>query len=281
MRINRTFVALTSAVAFIAVASASAMAAPPPPPPPSSTTALNQTVGQVAVVSGTSSSGNNAYAQGNAFQHATGNIGANIAAGTGNEQANSAFIDGPKEPTWDYTGGVTQSLTANYGTDASGSNSASVSGNAFQHASGNIGANVASGSQNQASNALAVLDTAGTVTSTTTQNTPGGLSIYDASGGNNAYTQGNAFQHASGNIGLNVAAGSLNQQSNSAVVMDSNLSTVSSTINQSSTVDVLNAGGGNSASSTGNAFQHASGNIGANVASGVGNQQANVLVVQP
>lgn len=274
MRINKKIMAISSSVAFIAAMSAPAFAAPVP---------VNQTVGQINILSGNGGGGDNtATVQNYAFEHATGNIGANIASGDGNQQANSAYIDGPSSPSYTYTGKFSQG-TLGAASVFSGDNTASVKDNAFTSASGNIGLNVASGAQNMQSNALAVLENVANVSDTTSQAQAFTISL--ASGGNGADVKGNAFQYASGNIGLNVASGSLNQQGNSAVVTtsssDTDLNSITANIGQLSAVTVNILSGGNSAAFSDNAFQHATGNIGANVASGIGNQQANALVVEP
>lgn len=99
---------------------------------------------------------------------------------------------------------------------------------------------------------------------------------------NNAVGDGNALQGASGNIGLNITAGSNNQQANeaalSAVDADfvfasaQNFALQSAAYNPTTNLGVLN-----NAFLTGNALQNASGNIGANVAAGSSNQQRNEL----
>ncbi len=279
MRINRKLIAASASFAFIAALCGPAFAAPPPPTP------VNQTVGQINILSGNGGGGaNTAAAVNNAFEHASGNIGANIAAGDSNQQANSAYIDGPSSPAYKYTGTFLQG-TLGAASVFSGKNKATVQDNAFRYASGNVGANIASGAQNMQNNALAVLENVTNVKDTVGQGQAFTISL--ASGGNNAEAMNDAFQHATGNIGMNLASGSLNQQSNSAVVMslspaaDGDLGSVSSTIGQISAVTVNILSGGNNADVRDNAFQHASGNIGANVASGIGNQQANVLVVEP
>ncbi len=269
-------VAISSALAFVVTMSAAAIAAPTP---------VDQTVGQLNILSGNGGGGlEYADAQDNAFQYASGNIGANIAAGNSNQQANSSFIDGPSAPTYSYHGNFTQA-TLGAASVFSGLNYAAAKDNAFQHASGNVGANIAGGDQNMQNNALAVLENAADVHSNTTQ--ANAFTVSFASGLNTGYIEDNAFQYASGNIGANVASGSMNQQSNSAVVeklsstQDSDLNTVDTTIGQISAVSLNILSGGNEAEVRDNAFQHASGNIGANLASGIGNQQANVLVVEP
>ncbi len=276
MRINRTIIAASASFAFIAALCGPAFATTAP---------VNQTVGQINILSGNGGGGDNtAAAVNNAFEYASGNIGANIAAGDSNQQANSAYIDGPTSPAYSYTGTFVQG-TLGAASVFSGGNKATVRNNAFRYASGNVGANIASGAQNMQDNALAVLENVTDVKDTVVQGQAFAISF--ASGGNNAEAMNDAFQHATGNIGMNLASGSLNQQTNSAVVMnlspaaDGDLGSVSSTIGQISAVTVNILSGGNNADVRDNAFQHASGNVGANVASGIGNQQANVLVVEP
>jgi len=272
VRINKKIMAVSSSVAFIAAMGASAFASPVP---------VNQTVGQVNILSGSGGGDNVATIEMYAFEHATGNVGANIASGDNNQQANSAYIDAGTT-TYNYTGSFSQGTLGAAAVFAEG-NHATVKDNAFTAATGNIGANVASGAQNMQNNALAVLENVANVTDNTSQAQAFTLTI--DSGENNAKVMDNAFEYASGNIGLNVASGSLNQQSNSAVVMtstnDSDLNSISSSIGQLSAVTLNAFAGGNIAAFTDNAFRYAKGNIGANLASGTGNQQANVLVVEP
>lgn len=99
---------------------------------------------------------------------------------------------------------------------------------------------------------------------------------------NNANVNGNALRGAAGNIGANVAAGDNNQQANDAALASSDASTVfgqaSSFSAQSASNNVhYTAGSPNNASLGGNALRGASGNIGVNVAAGMGNAQHNSL----
>lgn len=114
-------------------------------------------------------------------------------------------------------------MSGNAGT----TNSSHVGGNAFKGASGNIGVNVASGDDNQQLNGLAASTTKNNVYATATASTDqhslgnftaneaGGLNYCDEqSTTNTASLSGNAFANASGNIGVNVAAGTGNMQAN-------------------------------------------------------------------
>lgn len=99
---------------------------------------------------------------------------------------------------------------------------------------------------------------------------------------NNAVVDGNALQGASGNIGLNVSAGSNNQQANeaalSAVDADFVFASAQNFALQSAAHNpTTNLGVTNNAFLTGNALANASGNIGANIAAGSSNQQRNEL----
>lgn len=186
-----------------------------------------------------------------AFRDASGNIGANVAAGTGNQQDNAAslaaadarWVFGDDDNGDDGNGNgeshedgvhvdaeifVDQVSADNSTTNSGASNGASVGGNAFQGASGNIGVNVAGGTGNQQKNNLAVAWMSGKpvlteATVTTLQDSHGNWTgnLPDCECDpttNNASIAGNAFQGASGNIGVNVAAGTGNQQSNSLAI---------------------------------------------------------------
>ncbi|MGQ7245870.1 hypothetical protein ACUN9Y_00835 [Halomonas sp. V046] len=99
---------------------------------------------------------------------------------------------------------------------------------------------------------------------------------------NNANIGDNALQGAAGNIGANVAAGDGNQQANDAALASSDASTVfgqaaSFSVQSSSNNATTVMGSPNNARMNGNALRDASGNIGVNIAAGVGNAQHNSL----
>lgn len=277
MRMTKAIASL-SAVALAALVSAPAFA---------SSANINETVNQTNIGNHTGGSGANlAVVRDNAFQHASGNIGLNVASGNTNQQANIAYIDAGS-PTFVFSGTYNQTTSnEDLGSLFSGLNTATVRDNAFQHASGNIGANVASGDQNSQLNGLMVAENSTQVykgaIAQTEFDTNGSVS-----GMNTGTIRDNAFQHASGNIGLNVASGNLNQQANEAVIetmassSDSDLYSATFSITQWGAANLNILSGANTATVRDNAFQHASGNIGANLASGNGNQQANALVVTP
>ena len=86
----------------------------------------------------------------------------------------------------------------------------------------------------------------------------------------------------SGNIGVNAAAGSLNQQANLltlAVANDSVLSNASAGLVQTAFDPRICDQNGNNTVNSGNIGTGSSGNIGVNLAAGVGNQQLNSLTI--
>ncbi|MGL4711353.1 MAG: hypothetical protein ACRCWP_01970 [Shewanella sp.] len=109
-----------------------------------------------------------------------------------------------------------------------------------------------------------------------------GLNEYHS---NTAGISESSFENASGNIGVNVAAGDNNVQANSAALAEIDtefafgsgdaeiFSEQKGTFNET-----LNKGSPNFASLSGNSFKGATGNIGVNVAAGNNNVQANNMV---
>jgi hypothetical protein len=204
---------------------------------------------------------NSASISGNVGNGASGNVGVNQASGDLNAQGNQAAIAAAGSSTSDagFTfncdhngcGGDPQSSagsmadaetfatqssaltsTHNHGT----TNTASASGNAFEGASGNVGVNQAAGDGNEQLNQLSAA-TAQNVdyavaTSTLDQewsgnrvdNDPGtlGMCSYPLNTSNSTSLSGHVLANASGNIGLNQAAGTGNMQSNSLAMGVSN-----------------------------------------------------------
>jgi len=180
-----------------------------------------------------------------------------------------------------------------------GDNNAGINAYAFASASGNVGANDASGNANQQNNTT-YIDYATTLndvavgnsqsnggnvvigdggTTTTTYNWKKGTTKTTVTT-QNASIAGNAFNDASGNIGANVASGNLNQQSNVAVLLaNDDLSVLTIGTSQHTGGSLYLGDGLNEATIGDDAFNSASGNIGANVAAGNANQQSNTLVV--
>ena len=205
---------------------------------------------------------NSASISGNVGNGVSGNIGVNQATGDLNAQGNQAAIaatgssasDAGFTFNCDHNGGcggdpgssagsmadaetfATQSVafsrTYNHGT----TNTADASGHAFEGASGNVGINQAAGDGNEQLNQLSAA-TARNVnyavaTSTLDQewsgnrvdNDPGSLGWcdYELNTSNTASLSGHVLAGASGNIGLNQAAGTGNMQSNSLAMGVSN-----------------------------------------------------------
>lgn len=98
-------------------------------------------------------------------------------------------------------------------------NNASLGGNALRNSSGNMGVNVAAGDNNSQANdaALSASDAAqvfGQAAAFTAQSSSNNM-VGNFGSPNNARLGGNALQGATGNIGVNVAAGVANAQQNS------------------------------------------------------------------
>jgi hypothetical protein len=187
--------------------------------------------------------------------------------------------------------------------------------NSLNNSNGNIGANVAAGNGNQQDNAAAlatadeafIFGSAVTVSSATQKST--GNTARNHSNTNNT-TLNNAGNSGSGNIGINVTTGDFNQQKNNLAIAVSGgrVAVAAAAANQSTSglnvtnnartdfvpVGVLGLSGistqqvmtpegwrppvTNNASITGS-MNNFSGNGGANVSSGVGNQQSNSLSI--
>ncbi|TKR30153.1 hypothetical protein FCE95_08385 [Luteimonas gilva] len=168
---------------------------------------------------------NSATVDGNALRDAEGNIGANVAAGVGNAQANDvalSSVDGEKV----FASAMifnSQYTDSNLGTDDGHADNqlfydATVTDNALAGASGNIGLNVAAGVGNAQSNALAAsVNSSGTIAKASAdseQTTFWNTLAADCDLDNTALLSGSALSGAIGNIGVNVAAGVGNAQHN-------------------------------------------------------------------
>ncbi|MGZ9738672.1 heme utilization protein [Pseudomonas sp. GNP012] len=187
--------------------------------------------------------------------------------------------------------------------------------NSLNNSNGNMGANVAAGNGNQQDNAAAlatadeafIFGSAVAVSSATQRNT--GNTARNRSNTNNT-TLNNAGNSGSGNIGINVTTGDFNQQKNNLAIAVSGgrVAVAAAAANQSTSglnvtnnartefvpVGVLGLSGittqqvmtpegwrppvTNNASIT-SSMNNFSGNGGANVSSGVGNQQSNSLSI--
>ena len=180
-----------------------------------SVTTTNDITQDTAISLGVSTEGTNAYIHNNVAKNATGNVGFNVAAGIGNKQGNSAVIslDGT---TLKSTTAQSIELTAGltFGGDAKQDNTtANIGDSAFQKASGNIGASVAAGQFNQQANSLQISTAKLESATAKTSQTSAAIGGLTASGITASLTD-NAFKNASGNVGVNVAAGVANAQSN-------------------------------------------------------------------
>lgn len=251
---------------------------------------------------------------GHALAGASGNIGVNMASGYFNQQGNNmsassaeyADFANANTNTTQASGYLLNLSTGNYGNEIGASNETGLYGNVLQNASGNIGVNEAAGISNQQSNSLSVATAANNdsegypIGATATTSTYQGAGMRGALQGtpifwlhgasNDAGLGSHALQNASGNIGVNMASGVDNQQSNATA-----LSATSNTYGHQQSVDyatataatnqtaVLNGsmdtGVQDAATVNGHAGQGASGNIAINIAAGAQNQQQNGLAM--
>ena len=181
---------------------------------------------QTTFANGSAGDGDNdAFASDNALRGASGNIGANIAAGVGNAQANDvalSSVDGNAvfasamvfNSQWTYGNGGTD----NGSPDNQLFYNASVGDNVLAAASGNIGLNVAAGVGNAQSNALAAsVNSSGNIAKASADSeqwTEFNELLAWCDLDNSASLSGNALSQAVGNIGVNIAAGAGNAQHN-------------------------------------------------------------------
>lgn len=249
---------------------------------------------------------------GNAAAGSSGNVGINIATGTQNQQGNAGALSSDSNITRSanttaaVTAGQTELMDYAFSV-MNGANLVSLTGNALSGAAGNVGVNMTSGSFNQQQNNLATAYSTYSNranASTTTMQIAGANMNYnasnfgtDAQASNNTGLYGNVLSDADGNIGVNEAAGISNQQSNSlSVAYTTNPHWENYSVGAVSNVENTQVMGINGAmqgnpfiwEQTGtrnvaglgqNALQGASGNIGANLASGNSNQQGNSTAI--
>ncbi|TWH99477.1 hypothetical protein IP90_03092 [Luteimonas cucumeris] len=185
---------------------------------------------QTTAVNGSYGDGDNeAYLSGDAMSDAAGNIGANVAAGVGNAQANDAAlsaVDG--EDVFAHAMVFnSQTTLGNEGFDDGSSGSdlfytAYATDNVLADAAGNIGLNVAAGVGNAQTNALAAsVNSSGNIAKATAdseQTTFWNTLLAECDLDNTAYLSGSALSGAIGNIGVNVAAGVGNAQHNGLAI---------------------------------------------------------------
>ncbi|KAA0069456.1 adhesin [Rhodanobacter sp. T12-5] len=149
-----------------------------------------------------------------------------------------------------------QSNAVNEGDNTNLTNNASASGNVAGNASGNIGVNIGSGDNNQQDNAaaLSAADASfafGMADGEVFVNQQGLFNdTVNAGVTNSATVSGNAFQNASGNLGVNVTSGNNNQQKNAMAAA------VATTRFAQSTVASDQASGHNSVSNAGYVQQY-------------------------
>jgi hypothetical protein len=171
-----------------------------------------------------------------------------------------------------------------------GDNDAHMTDSALQGAEGNIGVNVAAGVGNAQSNdaALSAIDAEDTLATAMVFNSQSTLANFATSSQPDTYYQatldGDALKEAKGNIGVNIAAGVGNAQSNGLAASVNSSATLSKAVADSEQFAYFNelladCDLDNFASFSGNALQGAQGNIGVNIAAGVGNAQHNGLAI--
>jgi uncharacterized membrane protein len=171
-----------------------------------------------------------------------------------------------------------------------GDNDARMTDSALEGAEGNIGVNIAAGVGNAQSNdaALSAIDSedvfssAMVFNSQVTESNTAFSASFDTF--YSAALDGDALKDAKGNVGVNIAAGVGNAQSNglaASVNSSGVLSKAAADSEQSTYFNELLAECDldNFASFSGNALQGAQGNIGVNIAAGVGNAQHNGLAI--
>lgn len=172
---------------------------------------------------------NSATLRDSAADRTGGNIGVNLTAGAGNLQGNSAAIVSSDAAdvfasASTYAEQVTMS-NFSFSLDRS-ANDATMEA-ALKGATGNIGVNLSAGAGNAQSNQLAMIDAAGTkvvrAQTSIEQVSTGNMSTNrsewrSVDSANTASIFGDAVKNATGNIGLNVAAGAGNAQANALAV---------------------------------------------------------------
>ncbi|QQP94821.1 hypothetical protein [Lysobacter enzymogenes] len=171
-----------------------------------------------------------------------------------------------------------------------GDHDAHMGGSAMSNAQGNMGANVAAGVGNAQSNdtALSAVDGEKVFASAMVFNDQKAGFNYAYSSQQDTYysatLDGSALSNAKGNIGVNVGAGVGNAQSNGMAASVNSSGTIAKAASDSEQHSWLNELAAacdldTFATLGGSALSGAQGNIGANVAAGVGNLQHNGLSI--
>ncbi|GAB3628221.1 hypothetical protein PTE30175_01951 [Pandoraea terrae] len=160
---------------------------------------------------------------------------------------------------------------------------ATVGGGALAKASGNIGVNVAAGVGNNQSNdvALAAIDADNVFAAATSVSHQKTFGNSEKRMTNTATLDGGALADAKGNIGVNIAAGAGNNQENAlaASINKSGVLAMATGTNDQTTSGNKETGVVDMATLGGGALAGAVGNIGVNLAAGVGNNQHNSLAI--
>ncbi|CAE6790070.1 hypothetical protein [Paraburkholderia haematera] len=223
------------------------------------------------------------------------------------DEAHASFSEGSHAYGWSHnfdenSGSVTVmgTITQHINTEKATKMTASIGSGALANVSGNIGVNISSGVDNAQSNdaALSNMDVGpvfGTAQIYSTQSSMGTAKVGDFNFV--ASVGANALANATGNIGVNVASGVGNVQNNSlaaSATTDSSSSgmgwdhdkgsmqggeVIASDQNCQTADAGVNGHFTGSATLGAGALNHANGNIGVNIASGVGNLQHNGLAV--
>lgn len=176
----------------------------------------------------------------NSANGSQGNLGANVAAGDGNQQDNVAAIATADERfifgSAVAVSSATQTNTSNIVNNFSTQNNANLT-NSANNSSGNIGVNVTAGDFNQQKNNLAIAVSGGNLASAAagTVQTSNNLTVVNDLSSvsthtpwhhptttrvpvSNNSTVNDSIKYTSGNVGANVSAGVGNQQNNSMVI---------------------------------------------------------------
>jgi hypothetical protein len=232
---------------------------------------------------------------------ASGNIGVNQASGLNNAQSNSLAV--ASATSGNAAGGsnsqsqatqVSSAITAANTISVNPNDLATMGGNVGDSDSGNEGVNQAAGNANAQGNQVAIsvssnasADAAFTFGNGANAETMAKQSNTSSSSTNDgpaeqATITDYAFHNASGNLGINQAAGDNNEQLNQtsiAEVQNAAYATASSSLDQEASNNTVtnNPAAANTAQLSGNALVNASGNVGVNQAVGNQNMQANSL----
>jgi len=188
----------------------------------------NQTTSQ-NVLSSLDRSPNRVLMESGAAAGASGNISINLAAGTGNLQGNATSIasSAAADVFSSATAGSRQSTMSNFAIQVDRSVNEAVMDAALAGASGNIGLNLAVGVGNTQSNQLSMSESGSsklaragvTIDQSAASNQGSASSRYAAiDSGNTVRMMAGALSGASGNIGVSIAAGVGNAQTNALSV---------------------------------------------------------------